>query len=201
MIFYLVDSQNDAILFISDDIFLVNNIKSGILDCERRVLNNDSYFISEQIKNYINSSNDTIGIKLVSNQIVEFSLKEFPFTIKKKELAQIRKIAFEELLFGARSSRAKNIYGFNLGDEFYIKNALNNNLALEEYASIMKIDTEFAKQELSLIVDSIFLDNFRIFTVSNMLKEKINKCVTREEIEKILPIIKNSFWMAGVADV
>jgi hypothetical protein len=197
MFYYLQDHVANAILLITEDVFLINNIKAGILDCHVYTFThrNETVDIIEQ------HNNSNYGIKLAGLGVSEFSLDEFPDVKRKQELVNIRKPAFELLLHCANTAIAKNQYGFNDQDIDYIQHALKSPTTIAEYAQVMKLNPEFAKEELSMIVDSVFQDRFRIFTVCNMWKEQINKCVTVEEVSNITPLIKDSFVFAGVPNV
>lgn len=201
MHYYLEDFTVNAILLITQDVFLINNLMSGVLDCTRCTLASSNGHTIEKLEVHgYQETNDT-GIKFTPNGLVEFSLDDYPEVRRKQELIKIRKPAFELLLESAKSARSNNMYGFAPGEEFYIKHALDNPNSINEYAQVIGIDPEFAKEELSMIVDSIFLDNFRIFTVCTMWKERINKCNTKEEIDKLLSPIRSTFWMAGIPHV
>lgn len=197
MFYYLQDHVANAILLITENVFLINNIKAGILDCHVYSFahRNETVDIIEQY----NDSNR--GIKLAGLGVSEFSLDEFPDVKRKQELVNIRKPAFELLLNCADNAIAKNQYGFNDHDIEYIQHALKSSTAIAEYATVMKLNPEFAKEELSMIVDSVFQDRFRIFTVCNMWKEQINKCVTIDEIRNVMSLIKDSFVFAGMPNV
>jgi hypothetical protein len=78
---------------------------------------------------------------------------------------------------------------------------LNQPNSIIEYAEIMNLTPEFAKQELSMIVNSIAEDRFRIFALCNMWREKINKCYTQADIDKLSDPMLSTFWMAGIPDV
>jgi hypothetical protein len=199
MYYYLEDYSTNAVIFVTSDVHVINNLMSGILDCHRFVVYDDETF---KILNEHGSkiSNDT-GIKFLKGSIEEFSIDAFPDLKRKQELVKIRAPLFKLLLQHANRFAASNRYGFWYTDEFTIKYALSNPSMIEEYASIMNISADFAKQELTLIVDSILADNFRIFTVCNMWKERINKCNTYEDAEKLRVPIEQTFWLAGIPDV
>jgi len=201
MHYYLEDLASGAILLITPDLFLINNIKSGILDCHRHSLSSEYVPTINQISQHNKLTTNSTGIRFTPTGLFEFSLDEFPEAKQKQYLVKIRLPAFKLLLESANSARSNNRYGFAPGDDLYIKEALNNPTALADYARINNIDVDFAKEELSMIVESIFIDNFRIFSVCNMWKERINKCTTEDEISKILTAIKDTFWMAGIPNV
>lgn len=202
MYYYLQDPVSKAILLITSDIFLINSLKSGILDCNRFALDATSNSPTVlKIENHFKLSNNNIGIRFTPSGLAEFSLDEYPQIKYKQELIKIRKPAFEILLKASSISRSNNAYGFAYGDEIYIKESLNSVTAINDYARIMGINPEFAKEELAMIVDSIFLDNFRIFAVCNMWKERINRCITAEEISSLLVAIKDTFSLAGLPHV
>lgn len=197
MFYYLQDHIANAILLITEDIFLINNIKAGILDCHVYTFahRNETVDIIEQ---HVDTD---YGIKIAGMGVSKFSLDEYPDVKRKQELVRVRKPAFESLLHYANTAIAKNQYGFSEYDIGYIQHALTNPVAISEYAHLMKLNAEFAAQELTMIVDSVFQDRFRIFTVCNMWKEQINKCTTADEIADLMPLIKDSFSFAGMPNV
>lgn len=199
--YYLEDLASNAILCISDNVFLINNIKSGILDSQRYSISSTYTPTIEKIQNHFNLLSNDQGLRFTPSGLVNFSLDEFPETKQKQELVKLRFPAFQNLLNYAEVARSNNQFGFVPNEEFYIKEALGNQNSINEYANILNISPEFAREELSMIVDSIFLDNFRIFTVCNMWKERINKCTTAEEIDKIKIPMQDTFWIAGIPDV
>lgn len=201
MHYYLEDFTVNAILLTTPNILLMNNLMSGVLDCQRHTLLSSNTITIDKLEEHGNCSTSDTGIKFSPNGLIEFSLDDYPEVRKKQELIKIRRPAFELLLQCSERARSNNRYGFVMGEEVYIKHALSNPNAIAEYAQVMGMSAEFAKEELSMIVDSIFLDNFRIFTVCNMWKEKINKCQTVDEVTSLLKPISDTFWMAGIPHV
>lgn len=198
MIYYLEDTATKSIVFISDDILLTNNISSGILDVYLRKLAPGPSVTT--IKDHLSTKFDT-GITFGNGTLVEVDLTDFSYTREKLRLVRLRKPLFEELLTSVQLSVASNKIGFNPGDEFYINYALANDTALEEYASVLNMSPEFAKKELTLISESVIKNNFRIFTVANFLKEKINTVYTEEEADVVKLLLKSSFNVAGMINV
>jgi hypothetical protein len=198
MIYYLEDTATRSIVFISDDILLTNNISSGILDVYLRTLAPGSNVT--KIKEHLTTNFDT-GIAFGQGALVEVDLTNFSYTKEKLRLVRLRRLLFEELLANVQASVASNKIGFNQGDEFYIHYALTDNNALEEYASVLNMSPEFAKKELTLISESVIKNNFRIFTVATLLKEKINAVHNEEEAKVVKSLLKSSFNTAGMINV
>ena len=85
MKFYLEDYSSGAVLLISDDVFLVNNVKSGILDCAVGASNENE--ITSAIQDHLDKNNTAIGIS-ASGEL--FSLRTFNFVQEKIKLVKIR---------------------------------------------------------------------------------------------------------------
>ena len=182
----------------SEDIFLVNNLRSGLLDCFLKFTDNKD--IAEHVQRHLDTLSD-IGITINKDKPAPVSLKNFEITVEKLRLASLRKRCFEVLLKYVRQHSAMNKIGFDHGDEFYIQYALSNQTALEEYAQVHDISVDFARKELDLISQSAIRDNFRVFTVSSLLKNKINNTTKEEDVHDILELIKKSFTLYGILDV
>lgn len=200
MIYYLEDHATYAVLFITEDIFLINNIRDGILDCHVKVFSKSSLTTEKLTTHGKKDTNDT-GIKMSPAGPQEFSLDKFPEIKQKQELVKLRKPAFDVLLDSSRKYRASNQYGFDSVDASAIRYALGNPSAIAEYSQVMNINPEFAQQELSMIITSLDQDNFRIFTICDMWKNQINQCTSTAEINNLLEPIKSSFWLAGIPNV
>jgi hypothetical protein len=199
MYFYLQDYISKAVFFIDQDILLVNNVQSGILDCTKHILEYDRTIVSK-IESHCKLITNDVGLRLSSGNISEFSLDDYPEAKRKQELVKIRTPLFKRLLRQATLAYSNNCHGFSPADELYIQHAINKPDLIFEYSEIMNISETFAKEELSMIVDSIMLDRFRIFSLCNMWKEKINKCMTHEDAFKLLKPMTESFYMAGIPD-
>ena len=199
MFYYLEDYASKAILYAHTDLMMITNLQSGILDVHKRILITGPTADKIQAHGRL-PTNDT-GIKFGQNTIVEFSLENFPDAKRKQELIKLRSPLFEKLINQSRLACAQNAYGCNINDDIYIRYALNQPNSIIEYAEIMNLTPEFAKQELSMIVNSIAEDRFRIFALCNMWREKINKCYTQADIDKLSDPMLSTFWMAGIPDV
>lgn len=198
MMYYLEDTATRSIVFITDNIFLANNMASGILDVYLRTTSPGESV--NKIKEHLSTKFD-VGITFGKNSMVEVDLTDHSYTKEKLRLVRLRRTLFEELLFGVQSATASNKFGFSPGDEFHIQYALTDDNALMEYASILNISTEFAKKELRLISESIIKNNFRIFTMATLLKEKINSVTTEDEAAYVKSLLKSSFITAGMVNV
>lgn len=200
MIYYLEDHATYAVIFITEDLFMINNLRDGILDCHVRVFSTASLTTEKLLEHGERATNDT-GIKMSPTGPQEFSLAEYPALKQKQELIKLRKPAFAALLDSSRKYRVTNQYGFDTADLSAIEYALKDPASVAEYAQIMQMTPEFAHQELSMILTSLLQDNFRIFTVCNMWKSQINQCTTADELNKMLDPIKKTFWIAGIPNV
>jgi hypothetical protein len=65
----------------------------------------------------------------------------------------------------------------------------------------MDMTPQAARNELEMISESIHIDQFRIFTICNMWKKKINQMQTIEEIDNVIEKIIKSFYSAGIPNV
>ena len=200
MFHYLQDHATSAVLFIHQDPYLVNNLKSGILDCYSSSLVKLTSTVTELQAHANKNTNDT-GIRIAPGGTAEFPLDDFPDVAKKQELIKIRKVGFVALLEYAQQYRAKNVYGFHPADPFIIERALNDQDRINEYATVLNISPQFARQELSMIAESIYIDQFRLLTVCNLWKKHINQITTIEEMNSLLPRMKQSFVSPGIVNV
>lgn len=196
MIYYLEDTATKSVLAISDNIFLINNLSSGILDNHLRATT--SYYHADKIQKHLDTNVNT-GILFES--LAEVDLENFEYTKRKLWLINLRKPLFEELLINVAKTVAGNRIGFSFGDEVFVQYALDNDAALEEYASVLNMSPEFAKKELRLISESAIKHNFRTFTIATKFKEKINKVKSEAEAEEVKKLLKTSFTIAGMVNV
>lgn len=194
--YYLEDYTSKAILYAHTDLMLVTNLQSGILDSHKHVVISGP--TTDKIQAHGRLSTNVTGIKFGQGTLIEFSLSQFPEAKKKQELIKLRTPLFEKLIKQSRLACAQNVYGCDIHDDVYIRYALNQPNSIIEYAEIMNLTPEFAKQELSMIVNSIAEDRFRIFALCNMWREKINKCYAPADIDKLSDPMLSSFWMAGI---
>ena len=199
MFHYLQDQSTSAVLFIHQDPYLVNNLKSGILDCYSNSFTKATSTVTELQDHSDKQINDT-GIRIAPHGTTEFSLEKFPAIAKKQELIKVRKVGFVALLHYAQQYRAKNLYGFHPTDPFIIERALSDQDRINEYATIMGVSPEFSKEELTMVAESIYIDQFRLLTVCNLWKKYINQIYTVEEMNNLLPRMKQSFVSPGIVN-
>jgi hypothetical protein len=190
--YYLQDHATAAILFIHKNPYIVNNLKSGILDCYSFSFSDYGTTV-EKIQEHSNKITNETGIRIVPPSIEEFSLDNYPEIARKQELIKIRASGFEELLACSEQYRNRNSYGFHPIDPIVIKEMLENQNRIEDYATVMGISPEFAKTELDMIVNSTFIDQFKIFTVCNLWKQRINTCEDQTTMQRYIGLIKQSF--------
>jgi hypothetical protein len=198
MFYYLEEHTSKCIIVISDDIYLINNISTGLLDCNLKFTENKN--AADRVAQHLLDPKG-IGITINQDNPTPVSLKNFESTVEKLRLAMIRKPCFEKLLKCINTYSLSNNIGFQLGDEQIITYALTDNRALEEYAEVQNISSEFAKKELTLISQSVLRDRFRVFTVSTLLKNKINQITNETDVPEILELINKSFTLYGIVDV
>lgn len=195
MLYYLQDHATSAILFIHENEYLVSNLKSGILDCYLQAMKPSQ--ITVELQQHSAKVDNNTGIKIVQNGTKEFSLEQYADIASKQKLIKIRKHGFVALLEYAKQYRSKKTYGFYPTDPFVIESALADKYKISEYATIMGVTEDFAKQELRMISESMYTDQFRIFTICNFWKKKINALSTEEEMNLILPEMRKSFGSPG----
>jgi hypothetical protein len=198
MFFYLEDHATGIILFIDNDPFIVKNLKSGILDCNIFSFDSKDATVTNILDHLDKESNE--GIKLQPFGLKKFDLTEYPEIKNKIHLLRIRSKAFKILQKKAEIYRSKNCYGFHPADIFSINTALTSQDRIDEYAQVMNINPRLARQELEMISESAHTDQFRIFTVCEMWKSKINKTTTSEEVETLIEIIIPSFFSPGITN-
>lgn len=195
MFYYLQDHITKCILAISEDVYLLTNLRSGFIDSYLRITENAE--AANFIKHHL-TNNTELGVTIDFNKPKAVSLTSFDTVKEKMKLVRIRKPCFEELLVCQRKYILSNAVGFNKGDEFYIYHALSNPRALEEYAEVLGTSAEFARKELTLISESVFKDNFRAFTIASMLKNKINQVVNEDQAVEMINDIQKTFSLSGI---
>jgi hypothetical protein len=124
----------------------------------------------------------------------------YPDVADKLKFIQLRKPAFEKLLTQYQFVSSVNTFGFGPLDISSVKYALDNPNIIFEYAGILKTTEDFAKQELSMLYNSVMSEQFRIFAVCNYWKDTINKATTKEDIDSIILKIPKSFSLQGGID-
>ena len=192
---YIEENGYRIIVGAGNDPFLINNIASGILNCTIRMCNQHTYTNITTHKNF--QDGDT-GIMFSATGLETVTLAAFPEVQKLINLIKIRTPAFKKLLELYNMASLPNLYGFGPVDPIIIELALKDPAAISDYAELMNQDADFVKSELSMIVDCIKDDRFRIFTVSTLWKNKINQCQTETEINNLLEPMHKSFHMIGV---
>ncbi len=195
--YYLEEHTSKCILAISEDVYLINNIRSGFDSLLKFTEHKET---AEYVKRHLEGLH-TIGITIIDDKPIPVSLKNFEQTVENIRLVTLRKPCFEKLLQCVRNHKALNKIGFISGDEFYIQHALSNQHALEEYAQVHNISADFARKELTLLSESVIRDNFRVFTVATLLKNKINQMTDQNQVSDILDLINRSFSLYGISDV
>jgi len=200
MQFYLEENRYNIILFATDDPFLINNVASGIIDCRVRYANKDNY---DKIINHPKYQDLTHGIYIKDGYQVDGRVDTLYIatdeSVKRKiELIKLRVPAFEKLLSFYNQMMIPNLYGFNEFDPFVINHFLKDPIAIAESAALLQQDPEFLATELALIAESVIDDRFRMFTVATMWKNKINKCFTQTDIDRLTVPMMNSFKQTGV---
>lgn len=193
--FYLEDHSSKAILIASNDVFLLGNIRSGILDCYLKKIDTVDKKLINLIKSHSNLTPVKKGIRLINGGIglSSISLENFPETKNKYDLIRIRQPAFEILLDEHKNYISRISLGFQKNDYLNIHLALSHRSALEFYAKMTGVGVEFAEQELTLLKDSYLLDYFKLFSLCTMWKKKINNAKLKENIDELIPLIKKSF--------
>ena len=190
MYYCLKEYTLNAILSINQDVYIINNLMSGILDCQRIIIDDATGKLIE--KHFVRNNLKKIIAYFPDKKIKIHDVDHYPDVEKKTKLAALRTPAFEVLLQYYRNATAHNQYGFSDFDVFNIYNAIQKNENVQEYAEIMQQDASFAKNELTLLSQSLLEDNFRIFTVCQLWKKKINKCYTQEQINNVIAQMQNS---------
>jgi len=202
MFYGLKDFGSGAVLIVDQDPYVVNNLKSGALDCEVFCTGGFSSAINT-LRTHSDNADSNTGIRFVGHgfgSVEEFSLENSPQLAKKQRLVRLRRVAFVKLLNQAQQYRNKNAPGFHASDALVINQALVDPNRIKEYADILGISEFFAQQELSMIVDTVLVDCFRLFTICNFWKKRINQAETQEQINNLLIKMSESFYSAGIAD-
>lgn len=196
MKYYLEDHASKCVILITDNLLLATSLQTGILDCYLKITN-DSELI-EIVESHFSSNNSEFGITCKNFPPKIVSLKNFPYTKEKIRLAKLRKPCFERLLFNVHQYDTASYIGFSEHDEIYINYALSNQETIREYATLVGMSEDFAKKELFLLQESVFKDRFRLFTVSSMLRKKINQITQELEVKEALKLIDASFYLHGM---
>jgi hypothetical protein len=187
MFYYLEDHATAAVLFVHQQAYLVSNVKSGILDCYLHTLSDGS----PSVKLLQDHSDPNTVLRMSPTGLVELPVTDL--LRKKRDLINLRAPAFELLLTSAEKYRNKNLYGFHPTDTVLVQQALSNQHKIKDYAQVMGISEEFAKSELGMIMESVHIDYFKVFTICNLWKQRINSCETPEIMQKYMPLIAQSF--------
>ena len=200
---FIQESRFRIILFADTDPFLIKNLASGILDCKINACGDAEY---QSIINHPKYGDTTHGmyfsIQPALGRLETLHIVKEPSIQRKIEIAKLRAPAFRLLQQHYNEAMIDNIYGFSEFDPFVINYFLKNKIAMEESASYFKHDPEFYTAELSLIVESVIDDRFRLFTICNMWKNKINNCTTQEEIDRLIaPMIQSIRFYGANIDV
>lgn len=195
MNFYIEETGFKVIVYAGKNPYLINNLCSGVLNC--RVLHCESIGY-ESIVNHMKFNLPKNGSYFGHNSLECLPLSEHPRIQNLIKVLNLRAPAFDKLLEHYNQAMISNLWGFGDLDVIAVKQSLTDKLAMSEYAAIMRQDADFATSELSLIVDSIIDDRFRIFSVCSMWKEKINNCFTQEEIDRLMLPMKHSFKASGI---
>jgi hypothetical protein len=199
MFYYLQDHASAIIISISQNPYVIKNLKSGLLDCTIFSFDSHNSTVDTLLKHFDQDSNE--GIKLLKSGLIKLDLQQYPEVKNKIFLAKIRTKAFDLLLRKAKIYRLTNSYGFHASDPFVIAKALSDQNRIDEYAQVIGLDTFMARQELEMISNSIQIDLFRIFTISQLWKKHINQTSTIDDIEKIINNIELSFFSPGIPNV
>jgi hypothetical protein len=191
--YYITDPVSSAILYINENPYLVSALNAGILDCIIKTCNDEVHH------NILNLKKTGMDIKLDNNIPV---ITELSFELKrKKSLIELRAPAFQILIRGLELAKVNNILGFNDKTPQIILSVLNDNARILEYARIMDMTPEFALNELTMLSDSLNIDDFRIFTLSMFWQKKINACENVEDVKLLMEPISRSFWSSGIPHV
>ena len=194
MFYYITDPFISSILYINEDLYLVSALNSGIIDCQIKTCNEEVYH------NIINLRNSMVDVKINNDNSIEI-IKLSPDLKRKKDLIEMRAPVFQVLMKKLQSAQINNILGFNNRTPQIISSILNDNNRICEYAIVMGVTPEFALNELTMLSDSLIIDDFRIFTLSMFWQKKINSCETVEKVQSLIEPIIRSFWSAGIPDV
>jgi hypothetical protein len=190
LFYYLEDHATGAVLFIHREAYIVSNLKSGILDCYLNTFLDNSQTVNE----LQNHNEITTILKIGASGTIEIPVTDA--LRRKRDLIKLRAPAFELLLKSAEKYRNKNLYGFHPTDTVVIEQALSNQNKIGEYAQVMGISAEFAKSELNMIIDSVHTDRFKVFTVCNLWKHRINSCESTDTMQQYMTLIAQSFSLA-----
>jgi hypothetical protein len=193
--YYLEDHTTSSAIFVTEDVFLARCLKSGILDCTLRSV--DSLYLSKTMKKTLDDSEGRKSLRIESGRYVVVDLTENGYTLEKVRLARIRSRAFRHLLKTADQFRNRNLLGYCLSDTESIAHSLTDDNLLSTYAAIMGIDIEFARQELTLRVESKRDDDFRIFVLCERWTKRINECESESDIDSIIEQISHDFNSPG----
>jgi len=191
MYYYIQDPFTLSLLYIDHDPYLVSALNAGVLDC---VIKNCNQKVYQDIIILKNNDRDVKFNKKYKLEITELSLE----LKRKKSLIEIRVPAYRLLIEKLQLAQATNILGFNKRTPQIISSMLKDNDRICEYAKIMEVSPEFALNELTMLADSLTIDDFRIFTLSMFWQKKINSCETDNDVISLMEPIRRSFWSAGI---
>lgn len=194
MIFVLEDTATILPIFVTENVFVAQCLRTGIFDLKMYSFDRkDQKFL--MLKKILEDSGGKFSMKQGS-----VDLSQYPSTAEKARLAAIRGPVFQFLIDCADEYRSRNRFGYGEHDMLAIARALEDPKAIEDYAQITGVEPAFAQQELALILETKTKDDFKIFTMCEMWRLKINACTTAEETTALREQIKTGFRMPGMFD-
>ena len=193
MMLILEDTVTQLPVYVTDNIFVAQCLRTGILDLMLYDAGDDRRIA--MLKRVLEDSRGAVTWKET-----QIDLSLHPSTAEKARLAAVRGPLFRYLIERADDYRTRNRFGYSEHDMLAIARALEDHAAVGEYARITNVTPEFAQQELSIILESKTKDDFKVFTICELWRRRINQCDTLEQAVALKELIRSGFYMPGVFD-
>jgi hypothetical protein len=193
MMLILEDTITQLPVYVTDNVFVAQCLRTGILD----LMLYDAEDVSQAtvLRKVLEGSQGAITVK---NGHVDLS--QHAATAEKARLAAVRGPVFRYLIERADDYRSRNRFGYGEHDMLAIARALEDPTAIADYARITGVNELFAREELQLMLETKTKDDFKIFTICEMWRRRINECTAHEQADKLKGLIRSGFYMPGVFD-
>jgi hypothetical protein len=193
MMLILEDTITQLPVYVTDNVFVAQCLRTGILDLALYDTEDPKHAM--MIRKVLE---DSRGASTVKNGPLDLS--RHPTTGEKARLAAIRGPVFRYLIERADDYRVRNRFGYSEHDMLAVARALDDPKAIADYARITGVGELFAREELQLMLETKTKDDFKVFTICEMWRRRINECTAHEQADKLKSLIRSGFYMPGVFD-
>ena len=208
MKFAVFDTSNDAILYVSLTLVTINQLKSGLVDCEQRTYYPLHPLYNQLTKENIAANHLTMkrdNQKTQKRDLAVIPLSESaisPIYLERKRLAGLRGPVYERLnmicfmVSQACKPTVWESFENNIFESLRNSNPTDNKWddGLLEYAMINGVEPMNAYNELKLQADNIQSIKMRIYGFAKYFSNKINMTTTEADMEKIKEEMEAKFY-------